>query len=245
MKLKVLTCAVFASEEEARNKLWIFLRSCEKFKIEPVLFGSGRIFPGYRVMGCEWLLEALKVMPSDVTHVLFSDSWDAFFLSDLDEILDKYRRIGSPPILVSAYIGLGNESDMSKYKGCFDESIPYRYPNRGGWIAEVPAMIDALEKMVATGDQTGDECFLWYRGWREGWFRPTLDSHCEIFQVSTENMEMMPKVIIDINRGRTLRVQNRVTGSFPSILHLSGGYSDPQTGKDERMKPFAKALEIL
>lgn len=257
MKLAVLTCAAFPSEGEARRKLWIFLRSCEKFKIDPILYGIGAPqFQGYKRMMLDMQLDALVKLglnEAHYTHVLFSDGWDAFFTAPLEEIMAKYVRLGSPSFLASAYIGLGNESDMSKYDGCFDETIPYRYPNRGGYLAEIPEAIHAFQRMVDMPHQTGDDCFNWYEGWREGWFRPTLDSGCEIFQVSDVNAQTVIKwdpPTVDFRPGMhevpiEYRVKNTVTGSYPCILHLSGGYGDPETGKDERLKPWARALEIL
>ena len=156
------------------------------------------------------------------------------FTAPLDEITEKYELMGKPPILSSAYFGLGNESDMSKYEGCFDPDVYYRYPNVGGYMAEIPLMIDMFERMLKLSRQTGDDCFNWYDAWREGWFRPILDSECQIFQVTDEHTELM---------GR--RVYNRMTGSLPCILHLSGGYTSQTDGKDHVMVPWAKKLGII
>jgi hypothetical protein len=94
--------------------------------------------------------------------------------------------------------------------------------------------------MVDMPEQTGDDCFNWYEGWREGWFRPTLDSECQIFQVSDLNL-----ICSNNPTPGTNRLLNTVTGSHPCILHLSGGYTDPETGKDEALKPWARALGII
>lgn len=244
MKLAVLTCAAFPTEEEARRKLWVFLRSCEKFNIDPIMYGIGtKQFQGYKRMMLDMQLEALRDINPSYSHVLFTDAWDAFFCAPLEEIIAKYEGMGSPHFLASAYIGLGNESDMSKYEGCFDTTIPYRYPNRGGYLAEVESAVKAFQRMVDMPEQTGDDCFNWYTGWREGWFRPTLDSNCEIFQVSDVNL----KYVVSMSLGPHTKpyIENTVTGSLPCILHLSGGYTDPETGKDQSLKPWAKALGIL
>lgn len=242
MKLAVLTCAAFPSEGEARRKLWIFLRSCEKFNIDPVMYGMGTPqFQGYKRMMLDMQLEALQGIPNRFSHVLFTDGWDAFFTTGLEEILFKYDKMGRPDFLASAYIGLGNESDMSKYEGCFDESKTYRYPNRGGYLAELGLAIDCFQNMVDMPHQTGDDCFNWYEGWREGWFRPTLDHNCEIFQVS----DMNAALTLTQDQHEFPRVTNTVTNSQPCILHLSGGYGDPETGKDEALKPWARAVGVI
>lgn len=244
--MALVTAGVWPTEEEARRKLWIFLRSCEKFGVEPLLYGVGtQAFQGYRRMMMDMQLDFLKTIVNDYSHYCFSDSWDAFLCAPWTEIVEKYQKLGAPPILMSAYIGLGNESDMSKYVGCFDESIPYRYPNRGGMIAEIPAMIEAFERMLSQDGLTGDDCFEYYRGWRQGWFRPKLDSGCDIFQVSDVNAKIMDTVGPEKMTEPTPRLYNRVTGRWPCILHLSGGYTDPETGKDAAMIPWARALQIL
>src|SRR3990167_6481458 len=175
MRTLLYTAACWPTEAEARSKLWIFLKSCEKFGHEPALYGMGRGFSGYRDILMERMLEYLKTIPNEWTHVMFTDSWDAMITGPMEEIETKYKGLGSPPILMSAYFGLGNESNMTPYERVFDEGCYYRYPNRGGFMGEREAVIAAFEKMVACGDPTGDDCFLWYRGYREGWLRPALD----------------------------------------------------------------------
>jgi hypothetical protein len=232
MNLMVLTCAVFPSEEIARRKLWIFLKSCERFGIEPRLYGIGKRFPGYRAMKLDYQLEWLKEHASEATHVLYTDAWDAFFLASLSEIERKYQALGAPPILTSASLGLANCSDEEvRYPNCFDHSILYRYPHVGGYIAEVPAIIEAFERMEKT---SGDDCFSWFDAWRDGWFRPQLDSECRIFQVEEHNL---------LEEGN--RVVNAATHSYPCVLHLPGGYCDPETGKDERMVPWAARMGVI
>ncbi len=251
MNLAILVPAVFPSEEIARKKLWIFIESAKKamsLRQYPVLpYGIGTTqFPGYRAMCLDMQLDYLKKLRDDwfkapelgvphYSHVIMTDAWDAFFTGPIDEIIAKYERLGSPPVLCSAFHQLANVSDAEKdYPGCFDPNLYYRYPNRGGYIAEIPAMIEAFEQMLRALPDTGDDCFAWYLGWKEGWFRPALDSNCEIFQVSDHECT--------VENGRLL---NTHTQSNPCILHLSGGYTDPETGKDDRMIPWAKRLGVI
>lgn len=231
MNLMVLTAAVWPTWDIAMDKLWIFIDSCAKFGIAPYFYGTGHGFPGYIAMKLDMQLDHLLGV-TDFTHVLYTDSWDAIFTAPLEEIIEKYKAMGSPPILSSAYFGLGNESNLEKYSGCFQEGLVYRYPNVGGYMAEIPAIIEAFTRM---NRDTGDDCFSWYDAWKEGWFRPELDSNCEIFQVTDENAQMDPNG----------RLYNYVTSRNPCILHLCGGYTDPETGKDDRLKPWAEKLGIL
>lgn len=246
MKLAVLTCAVWPTMEEVKRKLWIFLASYRKFASKSYqglfAYGVGREFPGYKTMMLDWQLEWLKQyrnsMLATYTHVLFSDGWDAMFTSNIDEIEQKYQDMGSPEFLASAFHQLGNVSDAdAQYPNCFDSRVYNRYPNRGGYIGEIGAVIDAFERMVALPRQTGDDCFNWYDLWARGW-SPMLDSECRIFQVSDGDCT------VDTSEGGR-RLLNRRTDTHPCVLHLSGGYTDQVTGKDHVMEPWARRLGII
>lgn len=238
-RLMVLTAAVFPSEEEARKKLWIFLRSAEKAgvpKEDLHLYGMGHGFPGYRAMMLDMQLAYLKQKGAGYSHVLFHDGWDGMFTGSLDEVWDKYTIMGRPAMVISAFHQLGNVSDeVGQYPNCFDHSVRYCFPNRGGYIAEVPYLIATFERMLALPRQTGDDCFNHYDAWQEGWYRPMLDSDCKIFQVTDSDCQVS-------SNGR---LANYHTGSQPCLLHLSGGYTDQQTGKDAVMRPWAERLGIL
>lgn len=235
MKLMVLTAACWPTEEEARLRIWIFLRSCERFGVGSKmlrLYGCGTPqFPGYRRMKLETQLKYLEDHSEDFTHVLYTDSLDAFVVAPLAEIVDKYEAMGSPAMLAAAYTGF---ADSTAPEGFGEERL--RYPHVGGYIAEVPVIIDAFERMLQLPHQTGDDSFNWRDAWLEGWFRPTLDSQCEIFQVTDEHCGVHPA---------TGRLVNYKTESQPCILHLAGGYTDQVSGKDDRMKPWAERLGII
>lgn len=240
MKTLLLTAGVWPTKEQACEKMWLFMKSCWKYGHRPELYGVGKGFPGYKTMMLDYQYEYLKTIPSDYTHVLFEDGWDSLMLSDMNEIETKYRTMGSPDMLVSAYFGLGNVSDMAPYKGMFDETKYYRYPNRGGYIGRREYVVEMFKQMVKLPRQTGDDCHNWYDLWASGW-RPMLDSRCEIFQVTEEHCEV---VTIDGDKSRP-RLMNRKTASLPSICHFSGGYTSSDTGKDERIKPWAEKLQII
>ena len=242
MKTLVLTAGVWPTEKEAKDKMRIYMASCKKFGICPNLYVVGRQFPGYRALCLDYQLEYLKTVPTEYTHIIFSDGWDCFFTAPLEEIIGKYVRLGSPEILCSAFYQLGNVSDAEKdYPNCFDDSIRYRYPNRGAYIAEREAIIDAFERMLRLPRQTGDDAFNWYDLWATGW-RPMLDSNCEIFQVATDDCVIAEPEDYPL---RPRRLYNQHTKSWPCVWHHSGGFSHQSHGKDDRMIPWAKKLEII
>lgn len=240
MKLMVFGAGVFGGSQEYLKKLWMFRASCEKFWVDCKFYGTEQTqFPGYRRMKVELMIEFLEQDHGDVTHVMYTDTWDALITGPFSEICSKYDALGRPPILISAYTQLGNVSDPKRYSGCWDLSKPYCYPCVGGYIAELPLIIETLKRMRDTLPEYGDDCFLWYDAWYQGWFRPMLDSQCQIFQVRSEEST-------DVVRFKGVpRIWNMVTDSYPCVLHFSGGYTDQVTGKDEQIIPWAKKLEII
>lgn len=249
MKILYLSIAVWPSWEEARQKMWLWFKSVERFQnMQGVpshqfqYYGVGtKQFPGYRAMKIECQLDWLENQDlSGYTHVFYTDSADCLMLDHRETIEEKYRILGKPSMLISAFDQLGNVSDGSRfpYFSTWEHQKKvrnphYRYPNVGGYIMEVPLLLEYLRK--AKTIETGDDCFICYQGFEEGWFRPELDSTCLIWQVQNlENSEIMCG-----------RVKNKITHNFPSILHLSGGYTDQQTLKDHAMVPVAKQLGII
>lgn len=239
MNLMVFGGGMFGGPGEYLKKLWIFLKSCEKHGVECQFYGTEQTqFPGYRRMKVELMIDFLEKVDPSFTHVMYTDTWDALITGPISEIRAKYEAMSKPPILASAYMMLGNVSD-ARYDGCFDTSVPYCYPCVGGYIAEPPLILAMLIRMRDTLPEYGDDCFLWYDAWKQGWFRPVLDSGCEIFQVrSEENTEV-------VRLDGVPRIHNKITNAYPCVLHFSGGYCDQQTGKDEQIIPWAKRLEIL
>ncbi len=97
-------------------------------------------------------------------------------------------------------------------------------------------MIAAFERMEEQPNQTSDDCFDWFNGVRDGWFKPVVDTNCEIFQVTHEDCVVMPS---------DGRLHNTYTDSRPCVYHMAGGYTSQTEGKDDRMIPWAKKLGII
>lgn len=245
MKFLYLSIAVFPSWEEARRKMWVWFRSIDRFSHGFYHYGIGtRQFPGYRAMKIECQLRELARMPHDLsryTHIFYTDSADCLMLAPPEEIEEKYRALGRPPVLWSAYHQLGNVSDATRYPmfdspAWVDKYGLYRYPNGGGYIMEVPVLLDYLRQATLT--HTGDDCFILYDCFQAGW-DATIDSNCAIWQVrGTENCDV-------VERDGRVRLHNRVTGEYPCVIHESGGYTDQQTLKDHTMVPLARRLGII
>jgi hypothetical protein len=247
MKFLYLSIAVFPSWAEARRKMWVWFRSAERFQHDFHYYGvATKQFPGYRAMKIECQLEWLDscyawIYSNHYTHIFYTDSADCLMLAPPEEIEAKYTEMGCPPVLWSAYHQLGNVSDPARYPlfdspEWVDKYGSYRYPNGGGYIMEVPLLLDYLRQATLT--DTGDDCFILYDRFQSGW-DATIDSNCAIWQVrGTENCDV-------VERDGRVRLHNRVTGEYPCVIHESGGYTDQQTLKDHTMIPLARRLGII
>ena len=233
MKLLVDAPAYWPTEEMARSKAWLYLASAKKFGAEPKLYGVGSTYyRGEVPMRLDGQIEFLKQYVDEYTHVLFSDAWDVIFTAPLAEIVEKYTAFGRPECLIGGAIQNLNAHPDNKYDEYFDMTKPYPYATTAMYIAEIPYVIDRFSRMdkSCTHDQT--PAFI--GGWIEGWFRPEIDYQCFLFQDKTDNCEL-----------RNGRVYNTKTGTWPSMLHVSGDYMSPETGRDHKIVPWARGLGVI
>ena len=233
MNLLVDAPAYWPSEDAARSKAWLYLASAAHFGASPHLYGVGSTYyHGEVPMRLDGQIEFLTQHKADYTHVLFSDAWDVIFTAPLDEIVYKYKKFGSPECLIGGAIQNLNAHPDNLYDEFFDMTQPYPYATTAMYIAEIPYIIDRFTRMnkACTHDQT--PAFI--EAWMEGWFHPEIDYKCELFQDKEDNCIL--------HEGR---VHNTLTDTYPSMLHVSGDFMDPATGRDHRIIPWAKGVGIL
>lgn len=224
MKLAFLTTC----QTEAQIEL--MLRSCRKYNIALRYFAFGKPCADWAHLKIEEPLVAFeKLLKEGFTHVLYSDSRDAFFTGGPEEIVLKYKAMGYPPCVVSAERACNpNDSYREHYP---DPGTPYRFHNVGGYLALIPWMYGSFKRMVSYFNRSGDDAEIWQWGWSEGWFRPKIDSTCEIFQTNTG----WEGEVLEVREGR---LYNTITKTNPCVYHLPGGYTDPVRGKLEALLPW-------
>lgn len=239
MKIAVTCPMYWPTEVDARQKAWLYLASYKKFGVPPELFrpyGIGSTyFHGEFVMRVTGHIEHMKTLASEFTHVLFSDAWDVLFIAPFEEILYRYAKMGSPQFLMGGATlqnGFYNLPDASPWIMYYDTSKTYCYPSPMFYIAEIPYAIDLLSRLDTSC--THDESVGYANAWKEGWFRPTVDHSCEIFQEQPINCVV-----------REGRLYNTVTNTYPCMVHFGGGYTNPDTGKDDSVMPWAKQFGII
>lgn len=237
MNIKVITPA-YSYQDRFVSAHRYFIESCHKHDIPFSVYGIGaKQYPGWIEIKVDGLLRELKnIDRSNFSHILFTDSVDVFFMSGLEEIIEKYHHFGSPDILVSGCPIPQNTIDVDHL---FPSENRFRYLHCGQYIATIDAAKEMLERFMTLAWKTGDDAHLWYEGWRDGWLKPTIDESGEIFQVfHTEKPHTWDGM--EVVNGRWY---NKITDTFPSSIHLSGGYHDPNIGKLPIMKEWYEKTE--
>lgn len=207
--------------------LWMFRVTCRRFAINPQYYALGETYSGWVDIMLTKLMEAARNCPT--SHILYTDSRDAFFLAGMGEVVAKYNAMGCPPLLISADTqGFpGYEKWYDKIP--WDKSKAFPYFQVGGKLCEAKALYEAIRWMFERarsgdwGEIIGDNPPWWCNFMAECPGELIIDHECQIFQNCTTCMEHL--VIVDG------RVFNKLTQSWPCILHFNGGYTDQVTGK--------------
>ena len=240
MKLVVITTI------NSLEQIPMMLASCKKYDIDIKPYGLGRGYSIWADMKILWKIPVLEEHAKSYTHVLYTDSRDAFFTDGLDNILLKYKLKGQPACLVSAERACNPDTQYTDNYP--DPGTPYRFPCVGGYIGEIPYMLETFRHMATYRDRSGDDAAIWQWAYDAGWFRPQIDTGCSIFQTMSGNASSDLEVANEIYLGSTeeelslMSLRNKLTRSYPCLLHFNGGYSDAVTGKFDMMLPWWKKI---
>jgi hypothetical protein len=221
--ITVITPCLYPS----KTPLWMFLASCRRFGVVPSYYAEGETYSGWVDIMLTKLMEAARACPT--SHMLYTDSRDAFFLAGMDEVVDKYNWMGCPTLMLSAdSMGFpGYEQWYDKVPWDLTKAFPYFQV--GGKIGEAKVIAEAIKWMFSRarhgdwGNMPGDNPPWWCNFMAERPGELVIDHNCEIFQCATNVMDHLL-----ISKGRML---NSLTGSRPCILHFNGGYTDQFKGK--------------
>ncbi len=222
MNLAVITPCLYPDTA----RIHYLIDSCAKHNVSLSFHGRGEVFGGWSAMLMRYTLPHMRSLAEQgYSHVLFVDAIDSLFVAGINEIAAKYERLcGDHSTLISG------DSDPTP-RGVYIDPGPWKYLNGGGYITPIAPWVCMIENLHELYPEEGN-----YQVWLEKhWPLPDsyVDYDCKIFQPMDGNPAVMPV------GGRVL---NALTGSWPCILHFRGGYCDPVTGRDERMKPWVEAL---
>lgn len=218
------------------DPIWMFMNTCRRFSIEPLFYGLGDSYSGWVDIMLIRLMEAARTCPT--SHILYTDSRDAFFLAGLDEVVEKYNAMDCPRLMMASDC-VGFSAYQAWYdKVPWDFAKPFPYFQVGGKLCEAQALYEAISWMFErekTGDwgmMPGDNPPWWCNFMAERPGEMSIDHNCEIFQTCNTDA-------LDVECGR---ITNLATFSQPCILHFNGGYTDQITGKWYRMESTWREL---
>lgn len=172
----------------------------------------------------------------DATHIMMVDALDSIFVRGVDKIIQAYKAMGSPDFLCSAERHCYPKQELAPMIEALHPTVyPYRYPNTGGWIGKVEVVRQLWRRGLDLygGEENDQGIFQGLLVDGSAW-NIVLDHECRIWQTSPD---------MDVNVGwersgksGELRCKNRLTRTYPCVLHFNGGYADPVEGKKERMQ---------
>jgi hypothetical protein len=216
----------------------LFMESCRRYQIEPVILGWGDRWIGFGKKVME-IRDYLRNLPGDEI-VISVDPFDVIFLSGLEEIEEKFKKLSTPFLCGALKLNKFNRSVYSFEFNRTKRTIPrtpsgFDHLNSGTWISRAGyaiGLIDTLTDRYQMTEVTMDQQLL------TGIYVKDrsvvdIDWKCEIFHniLFRDFITRYPD-LNDIVFNET-RIKNRTTGTSPCILHASG---------NSRMKYIARRL---
>ncbi len=233
----------------------LFMESCKRFNIEPVILGWGEPWVGFGKK-CTDIRDYAKTLPKD-DIILAVDPFDVIFLCDLDEIEEKFRQSGSKLIVGALKVGkimqrVYNAEFNKTGKPTPKTKYGYDYVNSGTLITTAGYAVELFDRFVSEFGMTpvtmDQEIFtaLHVHGTGE----VDLDWKCEIFHnlLFTRLITRKPN-LKDLKFDKN-RFFNTSTGTYPCIIHASGNaFMDDlaiKLGYDpEKIKPVEGNINFL
>jgi hypothetical protein len=219
------TVLAYATSKQAYFDL--FMASCERHAITPVLLGWGTKWIGFGHKTTE-SRAAIKHLP-DEEIVISVDPFDVVFLSGLEEIEAKFRRAATPYLCGALKLGPLLRRIYGREFNRTGQPVPatpsgYDYLNSGTWISTAGYARQLIDRLVSEcgmqpTDMDQEILTGLYIHQRAG---VGIDWRCEIFDnLLFRNFLTRQPNLKDLEF-RDGRVLNLATGTRPCILHASG-----------------------
>jgi hypothetical protein len=222
----------------------LFLASCRRHGISPVMLGWGKKWIGFGNKTTE-TRDYIKDLPDDEV-VLSVDPFDVVFLCGLDEIEEKFRRMHTPFLCGALRLGPLLRRVYQREFNRGPVQVPhnptgYDFLNSGTWISTAGyarRLIDRLERDFRMAPTDMDQEILtgiYARDRASGEYASVeIDWRCELFHnLLFKNFITRSADLKDLEFADG-RVKNTGTGSRPCILHASG---------NAKMETIAKRLD--
>lgn len=225
-------------ETELNRKISDFTRSAVGFGMLAKICGAGLPFRSFYLDKIVDLLAEIRVLPSQITHVLFSDSVDSFLLAGERDLLDRFSELGAEFVIsMERECWPARDADWSsRFSPALDDRC---WPNSGGWMATKDGAVSVLTECIRIHEGcTADvpdrsfESLLPYREHfsNDQWLlqaaflrqevATTPDYRAEIFtNFGTADRKLVDNEDYDVRDGR---LYCKKSHTYPLVAHFSG-----------------------
>jgi hypothetical protein len=205
----------------------LFMESCHRYHIEPVILGWGEKWVGFGRKMMEIQQYVTKLPEEEI--VISVDPFDVIFLSGLDEIEEKYVRNGTPFLCGALRLNRFNQTIYSFEFNRTRKLIPetatgFNHLNSGTWIARAGTAASLIEDLIRKHQMTevSMEQQLLTGIYVKGSKIVDIDWKCDIFHNILFRDFLTRRPDLSGLVFNETRIKNKVTGTIPCILHASG-----------------------
>ncbi len=93
------------------------------------------------------VLDTIRSLSSSYDYVLFAESRDSVVLCSSSDIVARFKSLGHR-MVVSGEVNLWPNPDFVSHMPPSSKTGHYKYPNSGGYMAEIPYLIELFDKMA-------------------------------------------------------------------------------------------------
>jgi hypothetical protein len=205
----------------------LFMESCHRYHIDPVILGWGEKWIGFGKKMMEIQQYVMKLPEDEI--VISVDPFDVIFLSGLNEIEEKFVRIGTPFLCGALRLNRFNRTiysfEFNRTKRLIPETATgFNHLNSGTWIARAGTAGILIEDLIQKHHMTelSMEQQLLTGIYVKGNKIVDIDWKCEIFHtILFRDFITRRPDLSDLMFNET-RIKNGITGTIPCILHASG-----------------------
>lgn len=233
----MLTVIAYATEKQAYFDL--FMESCQRYGIDPVILGWGDRWVG----SGEKLISICKFLRKQAKDeiILSVDPFDVIFLAGPGEIEAKFRNLNIPflcgALKLRAFNARVYDHEFNRTPLPTPETATgYNFLNAGTWISTAGYACRLLEQEIEEGriapsDIDQKVLTALYIGDRS---KLDIDWKGELFHNLLFSNFITRKPDLSDLGFREGRIRNELTGSWPCLIHASG---------NTHMSCFVKALD--
>ncbi len=93
------------------------------------------------------VLQAVTAVQHDYDYVLFTDSFDSYIFCDPEHLVETFKTF-QHPMVVSGEVNIWPNPELADQMPPSSASGHYKYPNSGGYMAEIPYLLALYDKMA-------------------------------------------------------------------------------------------------